>query len=115
MGDDQGILTHAMDRRVIPVSPNSFYAYLQAICLGLKGLQIEKQAQEIMQYLGRLTGDFGRFREDFSTLGGHVERARKKYEEASIKLGRFEEKLVGARDPSSELPADIQRSLEETS
>ena len=61
-----------------------------------------------MQYLGRLTGDFGRFREDFSTLGGHFERARKKYEEASIKLGRLEEKLVGARDPSKELHDGIQ-------
>lgn len=113
LGDDHGIISHAMERRVIPVSPNSFYAYLQAICLGLKGLQIEKQAKEIMQYLGRLQGDFGRFREDFSTLGGHFERARKKYEEANIKLGRFEEKLVGAKDPSSELPTDIQRSLED--
>jgi DNA recombination protein RmuC len=112
LGEDQGIISHALARRVIPVSPNSFYAYLQAIVLGLKGLQIEKQAQEIMQYLGRLQGDFGRFREDFSTLGGHVERARKKFEEASVKLGRFEEKLIGAGEPTYELPADLQPSIE---
>ena len=104
LGDDQSIIFHALERRVIPVSPNSFYAYLQAICLGLKGLQIEKQAQEIMRYLSRLQGDFGRFREDFTTLGGHVERARKKYEEAVLKLGRFEEKLIGAREPQREMP-----------
>jgi DNA recombination protein RmuC len=106
LGGDQSIITHALERRVIPVSPNSFYAYLQAICLGLKGLQIEKQAQEIMRYLSRLQGDFGRFREDFTTLGGHVERARKKYEEADLKLGRFEEKLIGAREPQREIPFD---------
>ncbi len=113
LGEDQGIIPHALAKRVIPVSPNSFYAYLQAICLGLKGLQIEKRAQEIMQYLGRLQGDFSRFREDFSTLGGHVERARKKYEEASVRLGRFEEKLIGAGEPSSELPMDALGLLED--
>lgn len=105
LGEEQGIIAHALARKVIPVSPNSFYAYLQAICLGLKGLQIEKQAQEIMRYLARLQGDFGRFREDFSTLGGHVERARKKYEEASLKLGRLEEKLIGAGESTPELPS----------
>jgi DNA recombination protein RmuC len=104
LGGDQSIISHALERRVIPVSPNSFYAYLQAIGMGLKGMQIEQQAQEIMRYLSRLQGDFSRFREDFSTLGGHVERARKKYEEADIKLGRFEEKLIGAREPSREIP-----------
>jgi len=113
LGEDQGIISHALAKRVIPVSPNSFFAYLQAISLGLKGLQIEKQAKEIMQYLDRLQGDFGRFNEDFTTLGTHVERARRKYEEASIRLRRFEEKLLGARDPSRELPADLRRSLED--
>jgi DNA recombination protein RmuC len=113
LGEDRGIIAHALERRVIPVSPNSFFAYLQAISLGLKGMQIEKQAKEIMQYLARLQGDFGRFQDDFSTLGGHVERARKKYEEASIRLRRFEEKLLGAGDPVSELPESLRRSLED--
>jgi DNA recombination protein RmuC len=113
LGEDRSIIAHALAKRVIPVSPNSFFAYLQAISLGLKGLQIEKQAKEIMRYLDRLQGDFGRFQDDFSTLGGHVERARKKYDEASIRLRRFEEKLLGARDPASELPSGLHRSLED--
>jgi DNA recombination protein RmuC len=115
LGEEKGIIAHALARRVIPVSPNSFFAYLQAISLGLKGLQIEKRAKEIMQYLGRLQGDFGRFQEDFNTLGGHVERARKKCDEASNRLRRFEEKLIGARQPSSELPVELHRSLEDKS
>ena len=100
LGEERSLLSYALEKRVIPASPNSFYAYLQAIALGLKGLQIEKRAQEIMQYLARLEGDFDRFKDEYDTLGGHIERARKKYDDASKSLGRFEDKLIGAQDPS---------------
>ena len=100
LGEERSLLSYALEKRVIPASPNSFYAYLQAIALGLKGLRIEKRAQEIMQYLARLEGDFDRFKDEYDTLGGHIERARKKYDDASKSLGRFEDKLIGAQDPS---------------
>jgi DNA recombination protein RmuC len=109
LGEERSLLSYALEKRVIPVSPNSFYAYLQAIALGLKGLQIEKRAQEIMQYLARIEGDFDRFKDEYDTLGGHIERARKKYDDASKSLGRFEDKLIGAQDPSRLLtPQDVK-------
>ncbi len=53
LGEEKGLLEHALQKHVIPVSPNSFYAYLQAIALGLRGMQIEQQSKEILGYLGR--------------------------------------------------------------
>jgi len=103
LGEESSLLSYALDKRVIPVSPNSFYAYLQAIALGLKGLQIEERAREIMDYLSRLQGDFGRFAGDYRTLGGHLQRARNKYEDAERKLARFGDKLEIAGQ-SPELP-----------
>ena len=100
LGEERSLLSYALEKRVIPVSPNSFYAYLQAIALGLKGLQIEKRAHEIMQYLARIRGDFDRFKTEYDTLGGHIERARKKFDDAGKSLDRFEDKLVSAREPS---------------
>jgi len=94
--DGEGSLSDfALQQRVIPVSPNSFYAYLQAIVLGLKGLRVEKNARDIMVHLSRLQGDLRRFREDFIVLGKHVGNARNKYEEAQAALTRLETKLEG--------------------
>ncbi len=107
--DDEGdepLLGYALSRRVIPVSPNSFYAYLQVILLGLKGLRIEQNAREIQAALGRLSGDLARFREHFEVLGRHVTNAKNKYEEAAGTLARFEAKLeaIEGRGHQASLP-----------
>ena len=52
---------YARSRHVIPVSPNSFYAYLRVIALGLKGMQIERNAKEIFQNLERLGSELQKF------------------------------------------------------
>jgi DNA recombination protein RmuC len=104
--DEDAVLTYALSRRVIPVSPNSFYAYLHVILLGLKGLRVEQNAREILAALGRLSGDLGRFREHFDTLGRHITNAKNKYDEATTALARFETKLenVEGRGPQPPLP-----------
>ena len=85
--------SYATKQRVVPVSPNSLYAYLQVIALGLKGLQIEKAAQQILNNIDRLGGDFGKVREVFDVLGSHLDNARKKYDESDKKLRHVEERL----------------------
>jgi DNA recombination protein RmuC len=93
--------TYAIGRHVIPVSPNSLYAYLQVIVLGLRGLQIEKDAREIQARLGRLRGDIDKFRDVFDVVGKHLGNARNKYDDAAAALDRVEAKLEGieaARD-----------------
>jgi DNA recombination protein RmuC len=91
--DEENLSAYAVSRRVIPVSPNSLYAYLQAIVFGLRGLQIEKRAEEILSHLGRLQGDFGKFRDDFDTVGIHLKNAHNKYDDALKRLGQLEGKL----------------------
>ncbi len=92
-GQENDVYSHCLQKRVFPVSPNSFYAYLQAIALGLKGLQIEKSAQEILGHLQRLQHDFNAFQEDYDTLGGHIRHASVKYDDAARKLTRLSDKL----------------------
>ncbi len=101
--EEKSLFDYAIERKVIPVSPNSFYAYLQVIVRGLRGMQVEKRAQEILGHLSRLQGDLNKFREDFTTLGTHLQHARSKYEEADRKLDRFGDRLSSVSE-AVELP-----------
>src|SRR6266545_1556530 len=103
-GKTGALLAHAHDKRVLPVSPTTLTAYLQVIVLGLKGLQIEQHAQEVMAYCTQLQKDFGKFREDFELVGTHVGRAQNKFVDAQKRLDKFELKLDQAAD-SRELDA----------
>jgi DNA recombination protein RmuC len=94
--EEKSLCHYAMAKHVIPVSPNSLYAYLQAIVLGLKGMKIEDRAKEIIQYLNRLQGDFGKFREEFALLGKHVGHAQASYQTADRRLEQFGQKLLAA-------------------
>jgi DNA recombination protein RmuC len=107
--EDESISDYALERRVIPVSPNCFYAYLQVIVLGLRGLGIEASARAIQDNLSRLGGDLARVQDHMAKLGGHLGNAQKQFTEAERSLTRFETKLEaigeGHADP------DGQRSL----
>ena len=92
-GEEKGVLNYALTKKVIPVSPNSFYAYLQVIILGLKGLQIEKDALKIQALLSGLKKDIGGFQEDFQLVGKHLLNAMNKFEEARRRLDKFSFKL----------------------
>jgi len=112
---EKDIPTYALSKKVILVSPNSLYAYLQAIVLGLKGFQIEKNARQIIDYLTRLENDFLHFKEEFLLLGKHLLNAKNKFEEAEKKLVRFQDKLtsVGEVKPLPTSPGEIPSLLEE--
>jgi DNA recombination protein RmuC len=92
-GEEEPIATYALSRRVVPVSPNSLYAYLQVIALGLRGLEIEANARVIQDDLIRLGGDLGRVRDHMGKLGTHLGNAQKQFDDAQRDLARFEAKL----------------------
>ena len=91
--DEKNLLEYAYKHRVFPVSPNTLYAYLTTIAMGLRGLEVNKKAQKIIDYLGRLSQEYSKFRKDFDVLGGHINKTHSKYEDSSRRLTRFEGKM----------------------
>jgi DNA recombination protein RmuC len=118
-GSTGALLQYAHAKRVFAVSPSTFVAYLQVIVLGLRGMQIEEHAHEVMSYVAELGKDFTRFKEDFDLVGTHLGRAQSKFSEADRRLDRFEGKLERARSEDARLesgplaePAAPPRAIE---
>ena len=94
----EDIFSFSLGKKVIPVSPNTIYAYLQVICLGLKGLEIEENAKAILKSLSALGIEVDKFKEDFNTLGGHLSNANTKYLDSQKRLDKVADKLVNIQD-----------------
>lgn len=103
---DAGLFQYALSKKVIPVSPNSFYAYLRVILLGLKGMAVEKGAKEILQNIGKLRNELNKFNDDFSKVGKHLSNSRSSYELAEKHLDRFSNKLqqIESTKPKEQIP-----------
>jgi DNA recombination protein RmuC len=93
--EGKSIFELAIEKKVIPVSPNSFYAYLLAIAHGLKGFRIEEKAKEIQKELGTLGKNFNGFFGDFELLGKHLQNAEGKYNDSLKKAEKFQDRLNG--------------------
>ena len=87
------IFNYAIKNHVIPVSPNSFYAYLMAIAYGLKGFKIEQQTKTIIGELAQVQDRFSRFYADFSLVGKHISNASQKYDETVKKAEKLHEQI----------------------
>lgn len=101
--DEKSLYSYALNKKVIPVSPHSLYPYLIVILRGLKGLSIEKNARQIVEYLGRLHVDLNKFKEDFRLVGGHLINAKAKYEEAEKRLDKFSDKFISSQTQTKSL------------
>lgn len=93
LGEEDSVFRYAIKNKVIPVSPNSFYGYLQTILFGLRGMRVEQQAQDILKNLARLEGDFERVMNDFSVMGRHLKDSLTKFEDTEKRMLKFNDKL----------------------
>lgn len=75
-------------KRVFPVSPNTFYACLNAVALSLQGQRIEENAQHLLANLAGLKKQLESFGEVFEKLGTHLRHAQQSYEDADSRLSR---------------------------
>lgn len=78
---------------VIPVSPNTLYAYLSCILMGLRGLQIEENARRLLGNLDGIGKQLEMFSGVFDKLGTHLRNAQQSYSDADARLDRVRSSL----------------------
>ncbi len=101
LGEELSPASYAMKKKVIPVSPNTFYAYLTTILLGLKGMKVEKFVAEIITEMGKIKTDFDKFKDDFSKIGKHIGNANSSYNSADKRLGRLDDRFTMLDNPTT--------------
>jgi len=114
LGDDGSLSEYATKRKVIPVSPNTLYAYLCTILMGLKRLQIEKYAEEIVKRIHRLHREFGKFSDHYTKMDDKIAQLRKHYDDSQKRLGNIQTqmgKIEGKGESQGILPDKEEESL----
>ena len=70
-------------KRVFPVSPNTFYACLNAVAISLQGQKIEENARQLLAGMAGLQKAVrGVSLRVYEKIGGHLRHAQQCYEEA---------------------------------
>src|SRR6201997_3767259 len=80
-------------KRVFPVSPNTFYACLNAIAISLQGQSIEENARHLLASMAGLKKQFESFADVYEKLGTHLRHAQQSYEDADSRLSRARNSL----------------------
>ncbi len=95
----------AGNKKVLPVSPMSFYAYIKAILMSFEGLQIQSKAKEILILLQAIKKDYQKSDESFSILSRHIGNAYNQLNQVGKNFSSLGQKIN-----SSHLIADKETS-----
>jgi len=107
----ESLYSYCLKKRVIPVSPNSFYSYLQTILLGLKGMKIDENILTVVNNIAGVRKELERFEKTFEVLGGHINNIHKKYNESEQRLTVLAQKIEQTEGLFPQVEGSTQRSI----
>jgi DNA recombination protein RmuC len=68
----QALDAYCRDKHVIAVSPNTLFAHLHVIALGLRGMQMEENAKRILESLSGMEKQLEKFSDKFGTRANNT-------------------------------------------
>jgi len=120
----QPLDAYCRDKHVIAVSPNTLYAHLCVIAMGLRGMQMEENAKRLLESLSGMEKQMEKFADKFGTLGTHLKNAQQSYSESDKLFERAQntlETMLGAgvpelpfEDPPGKLPLPPEASIKKS-
>ena len=96
---------YCRDQRVVAVSPNTLYAHLCVIAMGLRGMQVEENAKKLLASLSGMEKQMEKFAEKFGTLGTHLKNAQQSYSESDKLFEKAHNTLEGVLSAGTSDPA----------
>jgi DNA recombination protein RmuC len=112
---DNSLIQHAAkEHKVIIVSPTTFLAYLQTVLQGLKGMQIEETAKEIIKNVEKLGKHITNHETFMQKLGSSLGTTINHYNRAHKELKSIDKDVLKISDSSSGVkPLVLEKPEEE--
>ena len=93
--DTESLIQRAASKyKVIIVSPTSFLAYLQTVLQGLKAMQIEEQAKNIVKRVSELTLHLKTYMEKHDKLGKSLSTVVNQYTDSSKEFKKIDKDIM---------------------
>ncbi|MCR4284296.1 MAG: DNA recombination protein RmuC [Parcubacteria group bacterium] len=93
--DTENLIQRAASKyKVIIVSPTSFLAYLQTVLQGLKAMQIEETAKDIIKRVGELGSHLSKYDQYMAKLGNSLSTSVNAYNTASKELKKVDKDIL---------------------
>ncbi|MCA9363930.1 DNA recombination protein RmuC [Candidatus Kaiserbacteria bacterium] len=112
IGEESLIQRAAGTYKVIVVSPTSFLAYLQTVLQGLKALEIEERALDIIKNVEKLGTHIAKYEDYYKKLGKTLETTVNHYNAGYKELGKVDKdvmKITGSNAGVDQLVLDKPR------
>ncbi|MFH1414695.1 MAG: DNA recombination protein RmuC [Elusimicrobiota bacterium] len=93
IGEPSDMYDYAQSNRVIPVSPNTFYAFLQVVVMGTRNMEIMKSAKKLQEDLSALERSFGLFYNKYEDMGKHIDKAAEAYRIGEGHISKYKKRL----------------------
>lgn len=90
----QDLIEYAFKKHVLIVSPTSFLAFLQTVLQGLKALQIEESAKEIVKRVGELGNHLKSYEEYHNKLGNSLSTTLNHYNSTGKELKKIDKDVL---------------------
>lgn len=92
------LIEYAFRKKVIIVSPVTFFAYLQTVIQGLKAFQLEKSVSEILNRVQTLAGHINVYEDYMKRLGNHLGTTINTYNSAYKEFGKIDKDVYKLTD-----------------
>lgn len=106
------LFDYASQKRVLPVSPLTFYAYLKAILMSFEGQKIELKAKLILQTIRAVQKDYEKVDENISVLNRHLTNAYNQMNNLTSSFNHLGQKLTSAKNLEEDNKSDNQLKAE---
>ena len=110
--NNQDLFEYAGEKRVLPVSPTTFYAFMRAILMSFEGQKIEAQAREILAALRAIQKDYGKVGDTLSVLQKHLTNAFNTMSSVLSSFTQLGQKITSTRSLEEKTEKNI-RQLED--